>query len=58
MDLQHGRATGAVLTAPFAVAPDARRERDAMASRVVAVGLSCTTWVAGVVGGLGEGRGR
>ena len=29
-----------------------------MASGVVAVGLFCTTWVAGVVGGLGEGLGN
>ena len=29
-----------------------------MASGVVAVGLFCTTWVAGVVGGVGEGLGN
>jgi hypothetical protein len=29
-----------------------------MASGVVAVGLFCTTWVAGVVGGLGDGLGN
>ena len=29
-----------------------------MASGVVAVGLFCTTWVAGVVGGIGEGLGN
>jgi ABC-type transport system involved in multi-copper enzyme maturation permease subunit len=29
-----------------------------MASGIVAVGLFCTTWVAGVIGGLGEGLGN
>jgi hypothetical protein len=29
-----------------------------MASGVVAVGLFCTTWVAGVVGGIGQGLGN